>query len=98
MFPGAPIDSGEGSCGLVQDISSSLGFQGLPSFLELGYLQTSPPCGTQARICPLSGLAITTEKHEGGEHTLKELILAPGHVKAQRLLRGHRRYTGLQGM
>lgn len=81
MFSGAPIDSGEGSCGLVLDTSSSLGFRVTPSFLVLGFLQISPPCGTQVRICPLSGPAIATERHGGGAEILKELILAPGHVK-----------------
>lgn len=56
---------GEGSWGLVLDTSCSLAFQRLPSFLELDYQQGSPPRGTHARICPLSGSAITAERHRG---------------------------------
>lgn len=72
MFLGAPIDSGEESWELVLD-TSSLGFQGPLSILELGLLQTSPPCGTQVGIYPLSGPAIATERHGGRPETLKEL-------------------------
>lgn len=48
-----------------------------------------PSYGTQVRICTLSGPAIATQRHGGGPETLKELTLAPGHLKAQYLSRGH---------
>lgn len=96
MFPGAPIDSAEESCGLVLDTSSSLGFRETPSFLELGFLQTSPPCGTQVRICSLSGPAsyCLWEAWERGGNpkrtNLGSIYLGP--------YTGHMWYTGLQGI
>lgn len=65
--------------------------------MELGYLQSSPPCGAQARIYPFSGFAITTERYGSKEKTREELILAPGHVKAQYLLRGAYEVHGPSG-
>lgn len=102
MSPGAPIDSGGGELWTCPRSQFFPRVPGPPSFLELGYLQSSLPCGTQARICPISGPDITAKRHRGRGEDLNRSDLGSRPCQnptfTLRAYSGHKRYTGLQGI
>ena len=89
VFPEAPTDSGGGE---LWPCPRHQFFSRVPGNTQLSGALLSPEqlsLWDSSQNLPPSGTAIAIERHGGGEETLGELTLAPGHIKAHHLSGGH---------